>query len=434
MPDYEARRPGPGSLSSSGGSAGTEPGKATLVQSYPVHMARDVSPDGRLPPIKPGTRPTSMLSHLGPANLDADFDEALPVEVLAANALKHGMLGAAMELPHRAEVEARLGRPLPGVRCYAGAEGQEACAMVGARAFTVGNVIVFAEAAPPLELVLHEAVHCIQQGGDRADVGSSGALAMAAPGDASEREAHKVAGDAMSGGGSAKAGGPAPEISHTGPQLNGFFYLSGCSKQSDRPAEPAPTQISNAISDPPYGWTSKYEVVFTDTEIKLKVKVKFDRQTGVSKDDAKRVGERASASFAAYYDNKFVFTDTGNSKKFTLRCSAEFVDSGEHETVKLFAGGDANTGGNRVKWYVGWADMDYAHELGHHLGLKDEYIDAAAASRATATSPGVQTDNSLMGNYLTEGSAKAEVKLRHAQTIAGDIGGASGHSFTVAKK
>jgi hypothetical protein len=238
----------------------------------------------------------------------------------------------------------------------------------------------------------------------------------------------------MAGGSVAKAEGHEPEISHTGQQLNGFFYLSGCSRQPDAPPAPAPTQVSNAISDPPYGWTSKYQVIFTDTEIQLKVKVKLDLQSGVSKQDGKTVGTRASASFASYYDDKFVFTDTGNSKKFTLRCSAEFVDSGEHEVVKLFAGGDANTGGNRVKWYVGWADMDYAHELGHHLGLKDEYVDATAPARATGTSPGVQTDNSLMGNYLTEGSAKAEVKLRHAQTIAGAVGGASGHSFTVAKK
>ena len=39
-----------------------------------------------------------------------------------------------------------------------------------------------------------------------------------------------------------------------------------------------------------------------------------------------------------------------------------------------------------------------------------------------------------MGNYYGEGSDKAEVKPRHAETIAGHIGGASGHAFTVAKK
>jgi len=408
------------------------------MESHPLHMAREVSPDGRLPPLKPDANlPISMLSHLGSADPDREFDEALPMEVLAANALAHGMLGAPMELPYRAEVEAKLGRPLKNVRCYGGPEAKEACAMVGARAFTVGNVIVLAEASPALDLVLHEAVHYVQQGGDQADVRSGASLPLASPGDASEQEAHKVASESMAGGSDrAKPGaGSQPEISRTGQQLNGFFYLSGCSKpQEEAKQAPAPTQVSNAISDPPYGWTSKYEVVFAATEIQLKVKVKLEPQAGVSKEDVKSVGARASASFTSYYDNKFVFTDTADGKQLTLRCTAEFVDSGQHEIIKLNAGGDADTGGNRVKWYVGWPDMDYAHELGHHLGLKDEYVDASAPNRATSTSPGVQTDNSLMGNYYTEGRAKAEVKLRHAQTIAGQVGGASGRSFTVSKK
>jgi hypothetical protein len=327
---------------------------------------------------------------------------------------------------------------MTNVRCYVGPEANEACAMVGARAFTVGNVMVFAEPSPALELVLHEAVHYVQQGGEQANVRAGGSLAMASPGDASEHEAHQVAGQAMAGGtGQAHAGpGSQPEISHTGPQLNGFFYLSGCTPTPDKApdAKPAPTQVSNEISDPPYGWTSKYEVVFTDAEIQLKVKVKLAPEAGVSKEDVKSVGNRASASFKSYYDNKFVFTDTGNSKKYTLRCTAEFVDSGEHEVVNLHPGGDASTSGDLSTWYVGFPDMDYAHELGHQIGLKDEYVDASATDRATETGTGVHADNSLMGNYYSEGRGKAEVKLRHAETIAGQIGGASGHAFTVAKK
>jgi hypothetical protein len=146
--------------------AGATPGKTTLVASYPAHLAREVSANGRLPPLRPEAKPpVSMLSHLGTSDRDAEFDDKLPIEVLAANALAHGMLGAPMELPHRAEVEAKLKRSMQNVRCYGGAEAHEACSMVGARAFTVGNVIVFAEATPALELVLHEAVHSIQQGG-----------------------------------------------------------------------------------------------------------------------------------------------------------------------------------------------------------------------------------------------------------------------------
>lgn len=198
MPDFDSRRQGAGSSVSSQGSVSLTPGKRTLIESHPVHMAREVSPNGRLPPLKPEAElPVSILSHLGSADPDREFDEALPMEVLAANALTHGMLGAPMALPYRAQVEAKLGRPLKNVRCYGGPEATEACAMVGARAFTVGNVIVFAEPSPSLDLVLHEAVHYVQQGGDQADVRAGGSLPLASPGDASEQEAHKVASAAM---------------------------------------------------------------------------------------------------------------------------------------------------------------------------------------------------------------------------------------------
>ena len=113
--NFDSRRQGTGSSVSSQGSAGPTPGKRTLTEiaSHPLHMAREVSPAGRLPPLKPGAAlPVSMLSHLGAADPDREFDEALPMEVLAANALAHGMLGAPMELPYRAEVEAKLGRSL----------------------------------------------------------------------------------------------------------------------------------------------------------------------------------------------------------------------------------------------------------------------------------------------------------------------------------
>jgi hypothetical protein len=98
------------------------------------------------------------------------------------------------------------------------------------------------------------------------------------------------------------------------------------------------------------------------------------------------------------------------------------------------SGGDSGTSGNRTKWYVGFPDVDYAHELGHQLGLKDEYIDATVPDRKDDKSPGVHNDNSIMGNYYSEGRGKAEAKLRHGETVGGEIGAATGVGFTVSKK
>ncbi|MBK7538686.1 MAG: hypothetical protein IPI49_25625 [Myxococcales bacterium] len=231
------------------------------------------------------------------------------------------------------------------------------------------------------------------------------------------------------------AGHPAAAaISAKGPQAGGpISGLGGADRLRELQAKP-PTQVANNISDPPFGWMSAYEVVFTDTEVQLKIKAKLEPQAGVSKDDLLDVGARASDAFRSYYDSKFILTDNANEKQFLLRCAVAFVESGEHYAIKVHPGGSANSSGNRRKWFVGWPGIVCAHELGHQLGLKDEYIDAKAPDRATAKSPGVHTDNSLLGDYVTEGKDKAEVKLRHAQTIAGHIGGASGRAFTVSKK
>ena len=56
------------------------------------------------------------------------------------------------------------------------------------------------------------------------------------------------------------------------------------------------------------------------------------------------------------------------------------------------------------------------------MGLLDEYVDATAVNRRTATSSGVHEDHSLMGDYPNEGFDTAEVKLRHGQKVADRAG------------
>src|SRR3954469_11400607 len=103
---FDVRRLDSGSSAGSQGAVDASPGKRPLIESQPVQLAREVSHGGKLPPPKPGAKlPTSMLAHMGSVDGDREFDDGLPVEVLAANALAHGMLGASVDLPFRAEVE-----------------------------------------------------------------------------------------------------------------------------------------------------------------------------------------------------------------------------------------------------------------------------------------------------------------------------------------
>jgi len=197
-------------------------------------------------------------------------------------------------------------------------------------------------------------------------------------------------------------------------------------------AAPQPTTVANQITDGPYGWQSKFEVTQSGTEYRVVIKPKLVPDAGVTAAQVTDVKTRARAAFTRLFDNKFTLTDTVSHVQYALRADVQFVDSGEHYAVALHSGPDGSS--NLANWYTGNYDETLAHELGHQLGLKDEYIDASAPDRATAASPGVHTDHSIMGNYLAEGRPQAAAQIRHGQTIGNEIGGAVGRTFTIARR
>jgi hypothetical protein len=192
-------------------------------------------------------------------------------------------------------------------------------------------------------------------------------------------------------------------------------------------AKAKPTQVSISKTDMPYGWTAKYQVQFTSSECLLNVKVKLAPDPKVTKADLKQVREQTNQEFRRIFDNKFKLTDKKTNKAYNLRVSISFVSSGEHVTIKVHAGSGHD---NLSNWYVKSKPIDRAHEMGHQIGLKDEYVDASAPNRKDGKAPGVFKDNSIMGNYYDEGISKARAKLRHGRVLAADIGSKTGHSFT----
>ena len=92
--------------------------------------------------------------------------------------------GAAGEVPHRAEMEARLGADFGAVHAFVGRD----LGALGAHAATRGETVVFASASPDRETVAHELTHVIQS-----RQGHTGSAVMSDPGDASEHEARSVA-------------------------------------------------------------------------------------------------------------------------------------------------------------------------------------------------------------------------------------------------
>lgn len=195
-------------------------------------------------------------------------------------------------------------------------------------------------------------------------------------------------------------------------------------------------ELGATPTDANVGWNYQYDVSFTPSKCILAIKTKInptvhaDGRVAPTAEEVETVKENTNKSFKQMWDNKFVLVETATKKKYSLRTKLDFVDSGQDLSVSLYSGdGRANL----EEWYVDGDTLTLAHELGHQMGLLDEYIDPTVANRATGTSAGVQTDHSIMGNYYTEGEDQAEVKLRHGQHIATDISTATGRTFSAIK-
>lgn len=184
--------------------------------------------------------------------------------------------------------------------------------------------------------------------------------------------------------------------------------------------------VNETIQDTPYGWQSRFDVSFNDKECLITIRMKIEALEAVSAEDVAKVQAEASAAFLRFFDNKFRLIDRKTNKAYAMRVGLVWSDKDPHLVVKLRKGKGRDTVSN---WFVQSDPIVRAHELGHQLGLKDEYIDPSAANRKDENAPGVKTDNSLMGNFWAEGVSTASVKTRHAQDIANRIGAATGNTY-----
>jgi hypothetical protein len=236
--EHGRRGESPGVASRGGASApalGT-PGKTTLVEQVmpqaPV-VARKEAAGGAAPPAAE------------PAAPPAAGGEAKQGPGDAAAAVRLARTGQRIELPHRAEVQAKLGHDLSALQVFTGAPAAKACQMIGAEAFTFGNTLVFADGSPPLATVLHEVTHALQQGGHRmmGDAPVSDEVKLSSAGDAAEHEAtaSETAHDPAAGGGAvgqriAADSLPAGAVVARKPKATDFCKVSKATPLLDKPA------------------------------------------------------------------------------------------------------------------------------------------------------------------------------------------------------
>jgi hypothetical protein len=165
--------------------------------------------------------------------------------------------GGPLEPATRSVMESRFGRDFGAVRVHTGAEADRAASGVNARAFTLGQDIVFAggqydtASMAGQRLLAHELTHTIQQAGAPAPTPQR-ALRVSAPGDALEREAEQVASQVVD------AGATPPPISaaadgHVQRQYPGEYRAKAFVEQVSQTvseAEQTLTNIGESITAP----------------------------------------------------------------------------------------------------------------------------------------------------------------------------------------
>jgi hypothetical protein len=213
-------------------------------------------------------------------------------------------------------------------------------------------------------------------------------------------------------------------------------------KMISRKHQNAGMTVSNERNDGFYQFHSSYQLDISDKDAIITINIRIVPDKGVTGSEVQKVKDQTRREFLKYWDNRFTLTDP-DGDKISLRMRLNFVDQAEELTVALHKGSSAKvtTSGDTVtvtneqedqeNWFVDSEPIVRAHELGHQLGMLDEYVDPASPNRVDETSPGVfDKEHSLMSDPIGEGINKADVKIRHGDRLAQDISNATRVKFT----
>lgn len=186
-------------------------------------------------------------------------------------------------------------------------------------------------------------------------------------------------------------------------------------------------EVSLSIDDGPYGWEAAFSWETLGFASQLSIRVHIQGDSSINTRQVLAIQKASQREFQRYFDHKFLF-QCKNKEPLPVMTRLHFTDYQPHLCVTLHPGSGAT---ELTNWYIGEPHIHLAHELGHQVGLLDEYHDIHSPRRNDDAPEGIFRDHSLMGNYQAEDWKKADIKLRHGKRIAHLITQESGEEYAV---
>ena len=145
------------------------------------------------------------------------------------------------------------------------------------------------------------------------------------------------------------------------------------------------TEISFAVSECVYGWTSRYHQA--DTHVT--VRIQLDPDAGIPAATVAALQTRWRDGILDTWSNRFDCCGPNGERK-PITVDVQWVTANPHHQVRIQNGPARSNMGT-------WDTLDTAavasHEFGHMLGHVDEYADAACPSRSPVGTGTVMDDN-----------------------------------------
>ena len=198
----------------------------------------------------------------------------------------------------------------------------------------------------------------------------------------------------------------------------------------DQMIDPVSGQPRTHTDGTPYGYqiNSAYDVQeFSHGLTNITIKVHLDGKTkGLTPSEIAKLREDTITGVYQRYNYQHKIKNSTGGKN-RLHVEVTFVDVPDDAHLQVM-GHKGEGRADQLNWYVQSDPTVHAHELGHQLGLLDEYVDSSTVHRNSDSSPGVYNDRSLMGDFWTtdaHGNVVAHpdtaLKPRHLNRLGKDI-------------